>query len=83
VNDLAVSFISRSRRPNHGHAHGGGHGHGVPVSELLREGTAEGVRALRLSSLGLILTSMLQIAVAVIGGSAALLADACTTWRTC
>ncbi|MFN2544015.1 MAG: cation diffusion facilitator family transporter [Actinomycetota bacterium] len=59
---------------SHGHGHGG-HTH-ASASDLLQEGSAAGIRALRISALGLLLTSTIQFTVVAIGGSVALMADA-------
>jgi cation diffusion facilitator family transporter len=58
-----------------GHGHHHGHGH-VSAGDLLQEGSAAGIRSLRISALGLLATSAVQFAVVAIGGSVALLADA-------
>jgi cation diffusion facilitator family transporter len=54
-----------------------GHGHShASAGELLREGSEAGIRSLRWSALGLLLTSTIQFVVVAIGGSVALMADA-------
>jgi len=53
----------------------GGHRHGGPSADAALEGSAEGIRAVRVSLVGLLLTAVLQSAVVVFSGSAALLAD--------
>src|SRR5881392_2865979 len=72
---------------DHGHAehgHGplgrlrelfGGHRHGAPESDAALEGSAEGIRTVKLSLAGLLLTAMLQAVVVVASGSVALMAD--------
>ena len=56
---------------------GEGHGHShASAGELLREGSAAGIRTLRISALGLLITSAVQFVVVAIGGSVALMADA-------
>jgi cation diffusion facilitator family transporter len=57
----------RGHRHDHGHA---------SATELLTEGSTAGIRSLQVSALGLVITSAIQFAVAAIGGSAALFADA-------
>ena len=54
--------------------HGKGHHHSA--RELLREGSNEGIRALKVSVLGLFVTSSVQFSVLAISGSVALFADA-------
>lgn len=49
------------------------HTHGMPDDTLLS--TGKGIRALRLSLLGLLATAAFQAGIAIVGGSAALLAD--------
>src|SRR5213593_4651560 len=56
-------------RLRHGHSH-------ASAGDLLREGSAAGIRSLRISALGLLLTSAIQFTVVAIGGSVALMADA-------
>ena len=54
-----------------------GHGHShASAGELLREGSAAGIRALRISAIGLLITSAVQFTVVAIGGSVGLFADA-------
>src|SRR5438034_607736 len=56
---------------------GEGHGHShASAGDLLREGSEAGIRSLRISALGLLLTSAIQFTVVAIGGSVALMADA-------
>jgi cation diffusion facilitator family transporter len=56
---------------------GEGHGHShASAGDLLKEGSAAGIRSLRISALGLLLTSAIQFTVVAIGGSVALMADA-------
>jgi cation diffusion facilitator family transporter len=65
-----------SGKGGHRHDHGHhGHSH-ASAGELLQEGSAAGIRALRISALGLLLTAAIQFTVVAIGGSAALMADA-------
>jgi cation diffusion facilitator family transporter len=72
----------------HGHEHGGplgwlrstlhgfaGHSHGTPETDAALEGSAEGIRAVKLSLAGLLLTALLQAVVVVASGSVALMAD--------
>jgi cation diffusion facilitator family transporter len=60
---------------DHGQGRGHGHGH-ASASDLLKEGSAAGIRSLQLSAIGLLVTAAIQFAVAAVGGSAALFADA-------
>src|SRR5205807_9538523 len=56
---------------------GEGHSHShASAGDLLREGSAAGIRSLRISALGLLLTSAIQFTVVALGGSVALMADA-------
>lgn len=65
----------------HEHEHGHGHGHGLGHShdhtrvdpDLAR--SADGIRAVKLSLVGLLLTAALQVVVVLVSGSVALLAD--------
>ena len=72
----------------HGYEHGGplgwlrsalhgfaGHSHGTPETDAALEGSAEGIRAVKLSLAGLLLTALLQAVVVVASGSVALMAD--------
>ena len=56
-------------------AEGHGHSH-VSAGELLREGSAAGIRSLRISAFGLLITAGIQFAVVAIGRSVGLFADA-------
>jgi cation diffusion facilitator family transporter len=61
----------------HGHEHGGHghtHDHTAAVDEAL-EASAEGIRALKLSLVGLGVTAVLQLVIVVLSSSVALLAD--------
>ncbi len=59
----------------HGHGHGGhGHEHGKVDADLY--GNKAGLRAVQISTLGMLLVSIIQFAIAIIGGSAGLYADA-------
>lgn len=58
-------------RRRHGHSHDHG-----STGSVLAEGSAEGIRALRISAIGLGITAAVEFAVVAIGGSVALLADA-------
>src|SRR5690242_8351233 len=65
----------------HEHAHGGpgergghGHEHGKVDADLY--GNREGLRAVQISTAGMLLVALLQFAIAFIGGSAGLFADA-------
>lgn len=63
---------------NHGHgthAHGGhGHEHGRIEADLY--GNRAGLRAVQISTAGMLLVSLVQLLIAVVGGSAGLFADA-------
>jgi cation diffusion facilitator family transporter len=63
------------QRDDAGHLGHHGHGH-ASARDLLQEGSAAGIRSLRISALGLLLTSGIQLVVVAIGGSVALMADA-------
>lgn len=59
----------------HGHEHGGhGHEHGQVNAELY--GNQLGLRAVQISTAGMLLIALIQFAIAGIGGSAGLFADA-------
>ncbi len=59
----------------HAHGHGGhGHEHGRVEADLY--GNRAGLRAVQLSTAGMLLVSLIQFAIALIGGSAGLFADA-------
>lgn len=58
-----------------GHGHGGhGHEHGKVDAELY--GNKAGLRAVQISTAGMLLVSLIQFAIAIVGGSAGLFADA-------
>jgi cation diffusion facilitator family transporter len=52
-----------------------GHSHGTPETDAALEGSAEGIRAVKVSLAGLLLTALLQAVVVVASGSVALMAD--------
>ena len=59
----------------HGHGHGGhGHEHGRVDADLY--GDRAGLRAVQISTAGMLIVAAIQFAIAVIGGSAGLFADA-------
>jgi len=59
----------------HGHGHGGhGHEHGRVDADLY--GNRAGLRAVQISTAGMLLVGIVQLLIALIGGSAGLLADA-------
>src|SRR5213082_2219077 len=59
----------------HGHGHGGhGHEHGRVDADLY--GDRAGLRAVQISTAGMLLVSIIQFAIALFGGSAGLFADA-------
>ena len=71
---------------DHGHEHRsgplgwlgelfGGHSHGAPTADEALEGSAEGIRAVKISLVGLFVTAALQAVVVWNTGSVALLAD--------
>ncbi|MGH7407763.1 MAG: cation diffusion facilitator family transporter, partial [Candidatus Methylomirabilales bacterium] len=60
-------------KSGHAHDHGHGHSHGLVDPSIAT--TDRGVWALKWSFLGLLTTAILQLAVVVISGSVALLAD--------
>jgi cation diffusion facilitator family transporter len=53
----------------------GGHSHGAPTADEALEGSAEGIRAVKVSLVGLMLTALLQTVIVVFSGSVALMAD--------
>src|SRR3954451_9381480 len=62
----------------HGHAHGEGHGHTHDTSGMVDDAlrtSAEGIRALKLSLVGLGITAVLQLVIVLASSSVALLAD--------
>src|SRR5947209_950072 len=62
-----------SEHSGHGHS-GHGHEHGRVDADLY--GNKAGLRAVQLSTLGMFLVAVIQFAIAAIGGSAGLFADA-------
>ena len=59
----------------HGHGHGGhGHEHGKVDADLY--GNRAGLRAVQISTAGMLLVALIQFSIAIIGGSAGLFADA-------
>jgi cation diffusion facilitator family transporter len=59
----------------HSHGHGGhGHEHGKVDADLY--GNRAGLRAVQISTAGMLLVALIQFAIAIIGGSAGLFADA-------
>src|SRR5258708_5659726 len=59
----------------HEHGHGGhGHEHGKVDADLY--GNRAGLRAVQISTAGMLLVALIQFAIAIIGGSAGLFADA-------
>lgn len=59
----------------HGHRHGGhGHEHGRVEADLY--GNRAGLRAVQISTAGMLLVALIQLAIALFGGSAGLFADA-------
>ena len=67
---------SHDQDEHHNHEHGKGHGHehGKIETELYSNRT--GLRAVQISTAGMLLVALLQFAIAFIGGSAGLFADA-------
>ncbi len=60
---------------HHDHGHGGhGHEHGKVDAELY--GNRAGLRAVQISTAGMLLVSLIQLSIALFGGSAGLFADA-------
>src|SRR5579885_1518372 len=60
-----------------GHTHGhGGHGHEHGKVNVDLYGNKAGLRAVQISTFGMFLVSIIQLAIALIGGSAGLFADA-------
>ena len=57
-----------------GHAHDHSHDHAGRVDDALRDSTA-GIRAVKISLLALGVTALLQVAIVIVSGSVALLAD--------
>jgi cation diffusion facilitator family transporter len=53
----------------------GGHSHGAPTADEALEGSAEGIRAVKVSLIAMFLTAVLQLAVVAFSGSVGLLAD--------
>jgi cation diffusion facilitator family transporter len=58
-----------------GHGPHGGHGHDHGVVDRAAWGSADGIRAIKVSTFGLAATAAVQFAIAALGGSVALLAD--------
>jgi cation diffusion facilitator family transporter len=63
---------------DHGHQHGHGHGHGHEHGSVNAElyGNEMGLRAVQISTAGMLLVSLIQFGIAAYGGSAGLFADA-------
>lgn len=59
---------------SHGHGHGHGHEHGKVDADLY--GNRIGLRAVQISTAGMLLVSLIQLGIAILGGSAGLFADA-------
>lgn len=57
------------------HGRNGGHGHDHGVVDRAAWGSADGIRAIKVSTFGLAATAAVQFAIAAVGGSVALLAD--------
>jgi len=53
----------------------GGHSHGAPTADEALEGSAEGIRAVKISLVAMFVTAMLQALVVAFSGSVGLLAD--------
>ncbi|HEX2046495.1 MAG TPA: cation diffusion facilitator family transporter [Acidimicrobiales bacterium] len=68
-------MTSSSETHSQGHGHGHGHSHGAATVDRALEASREGVRAVKLSMVGLGATALLQAAVVVVSGSVALLSD--------
>lgn len=60
----------------HEHTHEGGHGHEHGRVDADLYGDQAGLRAVQISTAGMLLVSLIQLAIAIIGGSAGLFADA-------
>ena len=60
----------------HSHAHGGGHGHEHGKVNADLYGNQAGLRAVKISTAGMFLVAAIQFAIAFLGGSAGLFADA-------
>ena len=58
----------------HGHQHGHGHEHGRVNADLY--GNRVGLRVVQISTAGMLLVSLIQLLIAILGGSAGLFADA-------
>src|SRR2546430_13000578 len=66
-----------SSEDTHGeHEHGGGHGHEHGTVNPALYGDEAGMRAVQISTVGMLLVSIIQFSIAIIGGSAGLFADA-------
>src|SRR5215204_2293793 len=66
------------RHEGRGHGHGHGHGHSHDAADSVDsalEASADGIRAVKISLVVLLATSLLQVAVVVLTQSVALLAD--------
>lgn len=53
----------------------GGHSHGAPTADAALEGSADGIRAVKVSLAGLAITAAIQAVIVVLSGSVGLLAD--------
>jgi cation diffusion facilitator family transporter len=62
------------RGRGHRHGHGHGHTHGRVEADLY--GNQAGLRAVQISTAGMLLVSLIQLLIALVGGSAGLFADA-------
>ena len=74
-NDHDHDDHEHGERGGHGHG-GGGHGHEHGRVDADLYGNKAGLRAVQLSTLGMLLVSLIQFTIAAIGGSAGLFADA-------
>lgn len=72
---MAGGHPRRKDGGHQGHGPHGGHGHDHGVVDRAAWGSADGIRAIKVSTFGLAATAAVQFAIAALGGSVALLAD--------
>lgn len=76
VHDHNHGHDDHDRHHNHDEAGHGGHGHSHGTIDVDLYGNRVGLRAVQISTAGMLLVALIQFAIAAIGGSAGLFADA-------
>src|SRR5258706_14320936 len=72
---MEISMADHRHDHDRGHSHGGGHSHNHGIIDPSITTSDRGLWAIKWSFVGLTLTALLQLAVVLISGSVALLAD--------